>query len=87
MSSHEPCDPTLELLRGLPGLPPDAAAAARVRRRCHAAMARGAARHARRSDPSQPPGPGRLFDAVLMLSMSLYLAASVVEAVRVASSL
>jgi hypothetical protein len=85
MPSHERCDPTLESLRRLPPVSPDAEAAARVRRRCHAAMTRRAARHARQYS-SHPRAPGRLFAAALMLSLSLYLAASLVEAVRIASS-
>jgi hypothetical protein len=48
-------------------------------------MTRRAARHARQYS-SHPRAPGRLFAAALMLSLSLYLAASLVEAVRIASS-
>ena len=81
MSSHEQHDPILELLMGLPQLSPDPEAAARVRRRCHAAMARRTA--------LRPSGlrPWRLSEAVLMLSVGVYLVAAVAEAVRVAGSL
>ena len=85
MSSHEQHDPTLELLMGLPQLSPDPEAAARVRLRCHAAMARRAASQARSSRSGLTPW--RLSEAVLMLSMGLYLVAAVAEAVRVAGSL
>jgi hypothetical protein len=82
MSSQEQCDPILELLRRLPQVSPDSEAAARVRHRCHAAMARRTARRTR-DHQSGRRWPGRLSDAVLVLSMGLYLAASVAEAVRV----
>ena len=85
MSSQEQHDPTLELLMGLPRVSPDPEAAARVRRRCHAALARRAAVQARSSRSGM--GPGRLSEAVLMLSMGLYLVAAFAEAVRVAGSL
>jgi hypothetical protein len=86
MASHEPCDPTSELLRRLPRVAPDPDAAARVRRRCHAAMERRAALQAApRSRSGRRPTP--LPEAALILSMGLYLAASLAEAVRVASSL
>jgi len=85
MSSHEQRDPTFELLRRLPQVSPDAVAAARVRRRCHAAMARRAALQARGSRSALRPG--RLSETVLILSMGLYLVAVVAEAVRVAGSL
>jgi hypothetical protein len=82
MLSQEQRDPTLELLRRLPRVSPDAEAAARVRRRCHAAMAHRTARRAR-SHSARLRGTGRLFEAVLVLSMGVYLAASVAEALRV----
>jgi hypothetical protein len=82
----EECDPTLELLLRLPRVSPDPEAATRARRRCHAAMARRAAFQARRGSRFRRR-PGRLSEAVLMLSIGLYLVASVAEAVRVASSL
>ena len=85
MSSHEQHDPILELLMGLPQLSPDPEAAARVRRRCHAAMARRAAFQARSNQSGLRPW--RLSEAALMLSMGLYLVAAVVEAVRVTGSL
>ena len=85
MSSHEQHDPTLEPLMGLPQVSPDPETVARVRRRCHAAMARRAALQARSSRSGLRPW--RLSEAVLMLSMGLYLVAAVAEAVRVAGSL
>jgi hypothetical protein len=84
MSSHEQHDQTFKLLLRLPQLSPDPEAAARVRRRCHAAMARRAALRAGGSRSGLRPG--RLSEAVLMLSMGLYLVTAIAEAVRVAAS-
>jgi hypothetical protein len=81
----EQSDPTLELLLRLPRVSPDPEAAARTQRRCHAAMVGRAAFQARGSRFGRRPG--RLSEAVLMLSIGLYLVASVAEAMRVASSL
>ena len=85
MSFHEQRDPTLDLLLRLPPVSPDPEATARVRRRCHAAMARRAALQARSGRSGLRRR--RLFEAVLMLSMGLYLVASIAEAVRVVGSL
>jgi hypothetical protein len=85
MSFHDQSDPTVDPLRRLPGVFPDADATARVRRRCHAALARRAKRQAHES---QPGGwRGQLFEAVWLLSLSLYLLMSVIETVRVAGAL
>ena len=84
MSFHEQSDPTIDLLRRLPGLSPQTEATARVRRRCHAALARAAR-------PAHESRSGRwrvhLFEAAWILPLGLYLLISVIETVRVASSL
>ena len=85
MSSHEPFDPTTDLLRGLPQVSPESEATARVRRRCHAAMARRAARDAR--DNRSRRWRGQLSEAVWIVPLGLYLLASVIETVRVVISL
>lgn len=85
MSSHEPFDPTIDLLRRLAHVSPEADATARVRRRCHAAMARRTARRARANRPDR--WRGQLSDAVWIVPLGLYLLASVVETLKVASSL
>lgn len=85
MSSHEQLDPTLDLLLRLPQVSPDPETVARVRRRCHAAMARRTVRHARGSRSGIRPG--RLSEAVLMLSTGLYLVAAVAKVVLVVGSL
>lgn len=85
MSFHEQSDPTVELLRRLPEVFPETDATARVRRRCHAALARRAPRQAHESRSGGWRGP--LFEAVWLLPVSLYLLMSVIETVRVASAL
>ena len=85
MSSHEQREPILEALLRLPPVSPDPEAAARVRRRCHAAMARRAALRARSSGSGlRPVG---LSGTVLILSTGVYFLAALAEAVRVAASL
>lgn len=86
MSSHEPFEPTVDLLRRLPGVSsPGAEATSRVRRRCHAVLTHRAERQAHNS---QSRGwRGRLFDVFLLLPLCLYLLISIIETVRVASSL
>jgi hypothetical protein len=81
MSPSERPDPVLEALRHLPPVADDSAATARVRGRCHDAMARRAARRHR-----PEVRPGRWPDAVLVLSMSVYLTAAVSTALRLAAS-
>lgn len=85
MSFHEQSDPTLDLLRGLPAVSPRPEATARVRRRCHAALARRAERQARHTRYLE--SRGRLFEAAWLVPVGLYLLISVIETVRVASSL
>ncbi len=85
MSYPEPPDPTLDLLRRLPGASPQTEATARVRRRCHAVLARRAARMAHDSRPGTRQG--QLLDAAWLLPLGLYLLISVIETMRVASSL
>ena len=85
MSSHEPSDPTLEWLPRLSPLSPDPEATARVRRRCHAAMARRTALDARQERSGFRPG--RAIESILMLTIGLYLVAAIAEAVQVAGSL
>jgi hypothetical protein len=85
MSFHEQFDPTVDLLRRLPEVSPRAEATARVRRRCHAALARRAARYAR--DRRSGGWRGQLSEAVWLLPLGLYLLTSLIETVRVASSL
>jgi hypothetical protein len=84
MSFHEQFDPTIDLLRGLPQVAPQSEATARVRRSCHAAMARRAPRQARDSRSRRWRG---LSEAVWILPLGLYLLASVIETVRVVISL
>ena len=85
MSSHEQFDPTIDLLRRLPHTSPEADATARVRRRCHAAMARRTARRARANRPDR--WRWQLSEAAWIVPLGLYLLASVIETMRVASSL
>jgi len=85
MSFHEQFDPTIDLLRRLPQPPPETNATARVRRRCHAAMARRTAHRARANRPD--PWRFHLSEAVWIVPLSLYLLAAVIETMRVASSL
>ena len=84
MSFHEESDQTIDLLRRLPGVSPDAEATARVRRRCHAVLARRAARQTHRRSGRWR---GQLSEAIWLLPVGLYLLISVIETVRVASSL
>jgi hypothetical protein len=85
MSFPEPSDPTLDLLRLLPDVSPHADATARVRRRCHAVLARRAARRALGS--RSVTLRAQLLEAAWLLPLGLYLLISVIETVRVASSL
>jgi hypothetical protein len=84
MSFHEESDQTIDLLRRLPFVSPDAEATARVRRRCHAVLARRAARQTHRRSGQWR---GQLSEAIWLLPVGLYLLISVIETVRVASSL
>lgn len=84
MSFDDPSDPTLDLLRRLPEVSPEADATARVRRRCHATLARRAQRHARNRSVRQQ---GQLSGAIWLLPLGFYLLISVIETVRVAGSL
>ena len=85
MSFDEPSDPTLDALRRLPGVPPRADGTARVRRRCHAALSRRAARLAH--DGRSGTWQGQLLEAAWLLPLGLYLLISVIETMRVAGSL
>ena len=85
MSFQEPFDPTVDLLRRLPGVSADPDATARVRRRCHAVLARRAARRARERQAAGRQG--QLLEAIWLLPLGLYLLISVIETMRVASSL
>jgi len=85
MSFHEQFDPAIDLLRRLPQPSPEAEATARVRRRCHAALARRTARRVRANRPDR--WRGQLSDAVWIVTLGLYLLASVVETLKVAGSL
>lgn len=67
-------DPLLRMLANLPQAEPDRARAARVRMRCHAALARGQRRRARRSR-----GPRRT-DALLSALGAAYLIETVRQA-------
>ena len=84
MSFHEESDQIIDLLRRLPGVSPDAEATARVRRRCHAVLTRRAARQTHRRCGQWR---GQLSEAIWLLPVGLYLLISVIETVRVASSL
>lgn len=66
-------DPLLRLLESLPEAEPDRARAARVRRRCHATLARGREREARRRNR------GRFVVETLLASLA---AAYLIETVR-----
>jgi hypothetical protein len=85
MSFHEQFDPTIDLLRRLPQPSPEADATARVRRRCHAALARRTAHRTRAYQPNR--WRGQVSEAVWIVPLGLYLLASIIETVRVASSL
>ena len=85
MSFHEQFDPTIDLLRRLPQPSPDTGATARVRRRCHAALARRTAHRTRANRLNQ--WRRQVSEAVWMVPLGLYLLASIIETVRVASSL
>jgi hypothetical protein len=73
------------LLGRLPAMPQPQEGMARVRRRCHAAMLLRAKRRARAE--RRASRPARLPEAILVMSIGLYLAAAVAEAVRVVGSL
>jgi hypothetical protein len=82
MSLHEH-DPILEQLFRLPRPAEDPDSSADVRRRCHALMAGRVAVKARGGRSARRR---RLLSAALVLAVGLYLAAAVVEAVRVVGS-
>lgn len=85
MSFHEQFDPTIDLLRRLPQPPPETDATARLRRRCHAAMARRTAHHACANQPDR--WRGQVSAVVWIVPLGLYLLASIIETMRVASAL
>jgi hypothetical protein len=85
MSFHEQFDPTIDLLRRLPQPPPETDATARVRRRCHAAMARRTAHRARANRPDR--WRGQVSDAAWIVPLGLYLLATIIETMKVATSL
>jgi hypothetical protein len=84
MTSDENEDPIMSMLVQLP---PPARRMARdhqVRARCHAAMARRAGQRAHAEQ--RRTTLARATDAVLAVSMSLYVVAALVEAVRLAGA-
>lgn len=71
-------DPLLGMVAGLPQGTPDRERAARVRARCHAVLAHGRPRAARRR------GNGRLIDRILAYVGPCLGAAYLIESVRLA---